>query len=178
MKEIEKIIETNFERDFFFDKGSPRTVKNIQNQIDLFNNKYPNYVEEISNNLEKSFPNTKIEAWTHFFRQDRSVRFLVEINEQERYVLQASIFGFFTVYRRSCVFSNDKYSYGNAEFINKGESTVADQLYLCLPNFEKFPWVDKIKLTEIVPSLSVLNEDERFSFKISVADAVFSDHYL
>jgi len=66
MNEIKKIIETNFEKDFFFDKGSQRTVKNIQNQIDSFNNKYPDYVDQISHNLEKNFPNAKIEAWTHF----------------------------------------------------------------------------------------------------------------
>lgn len=178
MIEIEEIIKINFERDFFLGEGSLTTIKNIEHQIDLFSNKYPNYTDQVSHSLNEAFPIAKIEAWTHFFRQDRSVRFMIEIDERERYVLQVSIFEYFCVYRRSCAFDGEKYSYGKTEFINKGEHLFTDLLYRCIPNYDKFPWVDKGTLKEIVPTLSILNEDEKLSFPITVADALFSDHYL
>ncbi len=178
MNDIQEIINLNFERDFFFDKGSLKTVKDVEHQIDVFNKKYPNYADQLYATLKEALPNVKIEDWTHFFRQDRSVRFLLEIDEQERYVLQVSIFGFFCVYRRSCVFDGEQYSYGKIEFINQGKHLLTDQLYYCIPNYNEFPWIAEGTLKEIVPSLSILNDDKRYSFCITIADALFSDHYL
>lgn len=144
----------------------------------MFTKSYPNFSEQLLCNLQETFPYAKIEKWTHFFRHDRSVRFLLEISEHDRYILQISIFKYFCVYKRPCVFNGDHYSYGETEFINKGENPLADRLYHCLPNYFDFPWIDREKLKEVVPSLSLKTEDSRFSFFITVADALFSDHYL
>lgn len=176
---ISLIVTNNFEQGYFLDRGSIKTTKKIEEQINAFNNRYPNAISDFLDNLRKCFPEAQVEDWTHFFSLDRCVRFLVQFDEQRRYVCQLSIYNYFSVYHCPHHFANGRYTYGKKQFINKMEVNVCDRMYNCAAAItDEAPiWLEREKLNEIVFDFSthgfIIHD-----YVIRVADVLFTTHYL
>lgn len=176
---ILQLINNVFEKSYFYDQGSEKTILNISKQIDLFKKKYPSLLMNFLQNIKQSFPDAKIENFTHFFYHDRCLRFLVEITEKFRFVCQLSIFNFFSVYQHPITFQNGKYEYEDLTFINKNESDICNKLYSCTNvRSEEWDWLDRDLLTTVIDDFSILTTDAKFNYKITIADALFTTHYI
>lgn len=179
MSNISRIIANTFNRDFFLGYGySLNTEEKLKDQINTFNNTYPNAISDFLENLRKSFPEVQVEDWTHFFSQDRCARFLVQFDEQRRYVCQLSIYNYFSVYHCPYNFANDRYTYGKKQFINQFELQVCDRMYECAAAItnETPIWLEREKLNEIVFDFSTPGFIH--DYVIKVADVLFTTHYL
>jgi len=178
-RDYKYIIDSVFDKDFFTDKGSEATVENIQSHIKAFNRSFPNLSRYFLDNLKSEFPNALIENYTQFFNNDRCIRFLVQINDQERYVLQIGIFEIFSIYKHSYKIMNNKYQYDEVFFIDKGEVAIADKFYHCLPTVcEHFEWLEREFLNQEVSAFSNKLHDKELSHIVKVADLLFTSHYI
>lgn len=179
MKEINHLINHNFEKDFFYGKGSLSTESNIKNQTKIFEDLNSNIVANVLTKLKETFPNAKIENWTHFFNLDRCIRFLVEISGEQRFVGQLSIFGYFSVYKHSVQLVQDRYLYDEVLFYNLNESPISDQLYNCFSSVSNETiWLEREILKHVFEDYSVLDDNPLFNYLITIADILFTDHYL
>lgn len=179
MKEINQVINHNFEKDFFYDRGSLRTELNIKNQIKIFEEINSDVLNNVLTKLKETFPDAKIENWTQFFNLDRCLRFLIELNGQQRVISQLSIFGYFCVYEHSTQLVQDIYTYDETVFVNLNESLICDQLYKCFVSASNEPkWLHREVLEQIFEDFSIIDTDPLFSHKITIADILFTNHYL
>lgn len=177
MNEILNIINSTFEKDYFLDKGSPKTEMNLKNQIDSFNHTYPTAQKDFLENLRYNFVDAKIENFTHFFDLDRCIRFLVEMENDRRFVCQLSIYGYFSVYESPSRLENEKYTYGTKEFIDKNNLEICDTLFNCSNVISKPPiWLTKEILNETIFDFSIPNIN--YESKIKIADCLFTSHYI
>ena len=177
MYEINELIKQSFEQSFFLDKGSLITENNIQNNINKFQKHYPDIISKILTNLKLTFPTALIENWTLFHTNDRCIRFLFQFGDHERYIIQLSIFGFLSVYQRPFNKIDGKNVYGEVEFLND-QHVVANQAYHCIPDYDDFKWLYKAQLDSPVKELSIFNDDPLYANIITVADVLFTQHYI
>lgn len=174
-----RFIGDFFDKDFFADKGSVATNAKIQSTITEFTNCYPNLITDFLKELRDNFKSATIENHTQFFNNDRCIRFLVQINHNERYIIQIGIFEMFSVYKHSFKILNGKYSYDSINFINERQSTFTDLFYKCLPmECQHFPWLDSDILDTIVSDFSTIEKDPRLSHIVKLADVLFTKHYI
>ncbi|RZK23231.1 MAG: hypothetical protein EOO43_08710 [Flavobacterium sp.] len=179
MKDITHFINNNFQRNFFYDVGSEKTKINIINHIERFEKENPNAITDLLISLKKSFPDAKIENWTQFYNFDRCIRFLIEIDYTERYICQISIFGYFSIYKHSMQYAQGTYTYDDISFYNHYESLACDKIHKCLlPTFKNLIWLDRDILEKVINDFSIITDDPLFTIKITVADILFSNHYI
>lgn len=177
--DVGSIISSTFEKDFFYDKGSERTIYQINNHINQFNQRYPDLVCNLLSALKVHFPSATIEDHTQFFNNDRCIRFLLQLNSIERYVLQISIFEAFSIYKRSFKIESGRYYYDEIKFINNGESPICDKAFECLPiECQNFTWLERQTLEKNIPQFSVVQKEPSLSHIIKVADVLFTTHYI
>lgn len=175
MKELFK----NFERAFFLGQHSEKTIDYIEQEIQEFNKKYQSLQADFEEGLLKFSDLKKLENCTQFFNYDRCLRYIIEFNDKSRYVIQISIFKYFSIYERSLDFVKDKYVYGPVNFINQNEDPVCDKIFSILSLLSSdFIWVDKETLLTTVEELSIINPDPKFAYHTKIADVLFSSHYL
>lgn len=178
-EKIYQIIKNLFRRDFFYDQGSATTTENINVQIKKFEKENPNATTIFLNNLNNSFPNIKIENFTHFFNQDRCIRFLIQISEEKRFICQLSVFNYFSVYQHSVKFIDGRYEYEKPHFVNTNESEICDEIYRCSKvNAIRAIWLSRDILNEVVDEFSILDDDPLFRYEIKISDILFTDHYI
>lgn len=174
-----KEITDNFEREYFGSLGSESTIFNIKKDIESFEERNPELVNSFRKSLILNFPNSNIENYTHFFDGDRCARFLVEIDNQLRFICQISIYNFFSVYQHSMKYANGRYEYDEVTFINNGESDYCDKMYHGLNNLSKdFIWLGREILSQVIPELSILGNVNDYNDEIKIADVLFTSHYL
>ncbi len=174
---IANLITNTFESQYFVDSGSLKTETILTEQIEGFNMEYPNVIAHILRQLRNSFPKAQIENWTQFFNLDRCIRFLVQFDEEERYVYQLSIYGFFSVYHSPYSLCDGKYTYGEKKFINPLEFEVGDKMYECAKVLKEEPvWLEKETLNQIVFDLSIPQIGHKYV--IALADVLFTTHYI
>jgi hypothetical protein len=173
------IIAQLFNKNFFLGNESSSTVKNIQSNINAFNQQFPNLENYFLDSLKSSFSDALIENHTQFFNNDRCIRFLVQLADYERYVVQISVFKLFSIYKHPFAMVNSKYIYEDITFINNQELDVADLIHSCLPtDCKHFDWLNKDILNQIVPAFSVIEKDEKLSHIVKIADVLFTSHYI
>jgi len=178
LKTIYSKIDQTFEREFFYD-GSEITIKRIENEVRVFKERHPDYVMTLLGDLGKSFPEAKIENWTQFFNYDRCMRFLIEVNEELRFIAQVSIFNYFSIYQHPMKLADSRYNYGDLVFINKDETELCNQIYECANgNSGDFTWLQSDILNEVIKDFSILADDKKFCNEIKIADALFTEHYI
>lgn len=177
MNEILSTIKNIFEDQFFSDKGSKKTDDTLIRDINGFNIRYPNIITDFHSNLKSAFPNVVIENWTQFFNLDRCIRFLIRFDDENRFICQLSIYGYFSVYQSPYYFIDGKYIFGEKKFIEIGEIEVCNRFYECaniLPN--SIEWLDRKTLNQTVFDLSI--KEINYTHIIKVADTLFTNHYL
>lgn len=178
-KKVDLIIEKVFVKEYFYDTGSQSTINKVNDGILLFEQTNPEFINSFYRRLCESFPNGKVENWTQFFLQDRCVRFLVQINEELRFIAQVSIFDFFSVYRHPMTVVNGKNEFGEIKFINHHESKISDLIYACTSEYNgQLIWLEKNTLNQIISEFSTHIPEVETSFEFTIADALFSSHYL
>ncbi|WP_316735830.1 hypothetical protein [Pedobacter aquatilis] len=179
MKDIYQIIENHFERNYFYNSGSIKTEENIQHLIENFERAHPNLSNRLMSDLKSNFPEVKVEHWTQFFNHDRCIRYLIEIDEVQRFICQVSIFGYFSIYQHAYHLKDGRHVYDNVKFMDKGDSKICDRVYesICGPSFAPI-WLERNVLKYVVPEFSLNTCNELYSYEISVADILFTNHYL
>lgn len=179
MTEIYQIINEQFEKNFFYDSGSAVTNDNLKLRIKEFEEQHPDALIRFLKELKDNFPEAKIENWTQFFNLDRCIRFLVETNKENKFICQLSIFGYFCVYKHTAHIIEGQYDYDKIHFYNPNESEVCDKIYNCSLKTSVNPiWLKREVLEEIVQNFSLIDSDPLFRHEISVADILFTSHYL
>jgi|GEM_PF-2862371 len=178
-EKIYQIIKNQFQRDFFYDQGSITTTENINVQIKKFEKENPNASTIFSSNLSNSFPNIKMENFTHFFNHDRCIRFLIQISEEKRFICQLSVFNYFSVYQHSAKLAHSRYEYEVPHYVNINESEICDEIYRCSNvNSIRAIWLSRDILNEVVDEFSILDDDPLFRYEIKISDILFTDHYI
>lgn len=175
---ITHIINETFDREYFTDFGHMDTTRKLKEQIDAFHKQFPSAEIDILANLRASFPGIQIENWTHLFNLDRCIRFLVQFDEERRYVCQLSIYGYFSVYHCPYHLENKRYIYGKKQFINQSELEECDRMYECVAAItnEQPIWLTPEKLDEIIFDFSI--PSIKHDYVIKLADVLFTQHYL
>lgn len=178
-KKVNLIIEKVFVKEYFYDTGSQFTVNKLNEWFLRFEEKNSEFVNSFYRRLCESFPNGQVENWTHFFLQDRCARFLIQINDELRFIAQVSVFDFFSVYRHPMTVINGKNEFGEIKFINHHESKISDLIYACTSEYNgKLIWLEKNTLNQIIPEFSTHIPAVETSFEFTIADALFSSNYL
>lgn len=174
---IQSVINL-FEKDYFYN-GSVQTVNRIKKEINLFETKNLNFPQRFLNNLRTNFPNTNIENFTHFIDNDRCVRFLIEIDEELRFICQVSIFNFFSVYQRPRKVVDSMNEYGEIRFIDKNQSEICNIMYECANICsEDLVWLEKGTLTQLIDQFSSYIPELAYTHEIKIADVLFTTHYI
>jgi hypothetical protein len=168
-----------FDKDFFRDRNES-TTNQIRTDVDLFNSTYPDLYRDFLAWVKIRFRDSHLEDWSHLFNGDRCHRLLVEIDSELRFICQISIYNFFSVYQHSIKREGDKYAYGDLNFIQPSESGICDEIYEILKQAggTNFIWLDRSILHSPIQKLSIFNQEERFAHVVTVADLLFTDHYL
>ncbi len=182
MSEIQSNIQSVinlFGKDYFYDSGSIQTVNNIKEEISLFEKRNPDFLVLFLKSLRASFPNANIENYTHFFGNDRCVRFLIEIDEKLRFICQVSIFNFFSVYQRPRKVVNSINKYREISFINQDQSEICNKIYDCANICsEHLVWLNRDILKQVIDQFSSYIPELSYANEIKVADVLFTTHYI
>ena len=176
-EKIFNIISNSFEKNYFLDYGSLQTENALLKQIECFNLNYPTAVKDYFTNLKILFSQALIENFTQFFNLDRCIRFLVQLDEKNRFVCQLSIYGYFSVYHSPYEIKNNLYNYGKKMFIEENEIEICDKLYECSNVIDKKPiWLGRDALRETAFDLSIPKIGHQYL--VTVADVLFTQHYI
>ena len=186
IKEIaRKQILTLLDRSFF-DDMTHTTASNEKVEIALeeFTQLYPSFNIELYEFLIKSFPNAVITDCTQFYTLDRCVRFIVEIDSNERLVCQYSILGYFCIYKIPLpekledILKNILLE-TKIHFFDPNTSSIADKIYEFEYKKLSFIWLHTQILEENVKELSIIpNGANDLYHYVTFADALFTEHYF